>query len=577
MTNKSCLLSELRQKFAEFNINGYIIPSTDEYQSEYAPKYAQRLKYITGFSGSNGIAIITTNIALLFTDGRYLIQANNQLNLLQFKVFDIRDLITFNWQNFLQDSDIIGYDPSLFNSRSISYFSELKLKPIIRNLIDIIWINQPLKPATKVYIYPLEFAGEDIKDKIKKLFIYLDQKKVDGCFITDSTSICWLLNLRANDLEFSPLMLSYVLVEHKTIHLFTNLSRIDKQVRQYLSPYVELHEEAEINSILNKVSNKIIISDNCPIIFLQEFKNCEIIQQSHDPCCLLKSCKNPVEIKAAQQSHITDSIAVCEFLAWLDEAIKNNVNLTEHDLSEKLTYFRAIQPNYIANSFSTICGFNENSAIIHYTPTLESAKLIINQGILLIDSGAHYLGCTTDVTRTISVRQATQLQMERYTQVLKGHISLATSIFPAKKTVGANLDALARRFLWQNGLDYPHSTGHGVSNCLSVHEGPQSISTNNNIVLREGMIISNEPGYYEVGSYGIRIENLMFIKHSNYPGFLEFENLTLIPYCQDLILTSLLTIEEKKYIDCYYHEIKSKVRPSLSRKAKLWLETILNI
>ncbi|KJV56732.1 metallopeptidase M24 family protein [Orientia chuto str. Dubai] len=583
MNNNEQRLKQLRQKFLEFNISGYIVPSSNEYQSECAPKYARRLEYITGFSGSYGIAIITTNKAVLFTDGRYLIQASKQVDLKQFKIIDIQNIMDTDLGSILANDDniTIGYDPYLLNLNSIRYFQQLKLKPIEPNLIDLIWNDQPCKPSTNAWIYSVDYAGQTIKDKLSKLFIELKNKNVGGYFITDSTSICWLLNLRAFDTEFTPLMLSYAYLDCKTqsVHLFTNLERLNQSVRQHLNQgyhTIKLYLETDINAVLCKITDKILINESCPLGFLSIIKNKQIIKQQHDLCATMKACKNQVEIDAAKQCHVNDAVAMCEFFAWLDDMISQckleSANITEFSLSEMLTNFRKKQPNYICNSFDSICGFNENSAIIHYKPIKESAKLIRNHGILLIDSGGQYLGGTTDITRTIVIGQATQMQKERYTKILKGHISLLNSVFPYG-TVGSNLDVIARRNLWQNGLDYHHGTGHGVSNCLSVHEGPQSIAQyNNGIALVPGMILSNEPGYYKEGEYGIRIENLMFVKNSQYDGFLEFETLTLVPYCKDLILTSLLTNEEKKYIWHYYQRISNDVKPLLSSQAKSWLK-----
>ncbi|KJV77753.1 aminopeptidase P family protein [Orientia tsutsugamushi] len=581
-------LKKLRQKFLEFGISGYIIPSSNEYQSECATKYARRLEYITGFSGSYGIAIITLNKAILFTDGRYLIQASNQVDLEQFQIINIKDILTTDWPSVISSNTdmIIGYDPYLFNLRSINYFQQLKLKTISPNLIDLIWNNQPSKPSTNAWVYSVDYAGQTMQDKISKLFIELKNKNVDGYFITDSTSICWLLNLRAYDTEFTPLMLSYAYLDCKdqSVYLFTNLERLNQSVKQHLNQEyqtIKLHSENDVNVVLNQITNKILVSEGCPIGFLSSIKNKQIVKQQHDLCSTMKACKNQVEINAAKQCHINDAVAVCEFFAWLDDIVTQHklesINITEYSLSEMLTSFRKKQPNYICNSFDSICGFNENSAIIHYRPTDQSAKLIKGDGILLVDSGGQYLGGTTDITRTIVIGQATQLQKERYTLILKGHISLLNSIFPYG-TVGSNLDVIARRNLWRHGLDYPHGTGHGVSNCLSVHEGPQSIGQyNNDVALAEGMILSNEPGYYEEGNYGIRIENLMFVKNSKYEGFLEFETLTLVPYCSNLILTSLLTNEEKEYIHHYYQRINNQVKPLLSDKAKFWIEKHVSI
>lgn len=588
MKNSKVALQQLRSKFIEYGINGYIIPSANEYQINQSPVYAQRLNYVTNFSGSYGIAVITMSSAILFTDGRYLVQASQQVDTSLFKVIDIQNIANFEWQHLISnnDSNIVGYDPYLFNMQSINYFRALQLKPIEINIVDTIWQNQPSKPTTPIWEYEIVYTGESCKDKISRLFAMMQLKGVDGYLMTDSTDICWLLNLRAHDTEYVPVLLLHAYVDYRAqlIHIFTSTKRLDSLEaavkRCNIDAFVRLHSEAEIDSVLGSTSGKILVSDYCSLGFLTKLQHCQIAKQSHDLCTIMKARKNAVEIAAAQQIHISDAVAVCEFLGWLDDLVTNNnlqhISLTEYDLAIKISTLRQEQPGYVCDSFSPICGLNENGAIIHYNPIEKSSKLINQPGILLIDSGGHYLGGTTDVTRTIAIQHVTYEQKQLYTKVLQGHIALATIKFPSN-TMASNLDILARQELWRLGLDYPHSTGHGVSNCLSVHEGPQRISQHNNgIALAPGMIVSNEPGYYAPGKYGIRIENLMVVQQSKYVGFLELANLTLIPYCQDLIIVEMLTDAEKDYIRCYYQKIEAKVQPMLSAIAKIWLSKCMD-
>ncbi|WP_202068435.1 aminopeptidase P family protein [Rickettsia tillamookensis] len=593
----------LRNLFTEYNIDGYIIPSNDKYMSEYVPDYAKRLEYITGFTGSNGMVIIYKDSALFFTDGRYLEQANKELDLEVFKVFDLKDI-----SNFSKDIKI-GYDPELFTYPAISNL-KFNFQKINGNLVDKIWHNQPSEPNSKVYLHDIKFAGVSYTDKISKcreiLSLSLDPavKPQDdteqyALIILDSSSICWLLNLRASDVVYTPLMFAKVILTSTQLYLFINPTRIDAKIIN-ARPEITILPEEEFENIL-KSHNNIFIDDTIASIHIMDLIADKKVRKITDPCLTLKACKNDVEIKHAIDFHIKDAVALCEFFADLDKNIRHceetqsvdvaiserdneiathsmnahNDELTEHTLGLKLTEYRAKQEGYVSDSFSAICGFQKNSAIIHYRAVLESAKKIIGQGILLIDSGGQYQGATTDITRTIVIGTPTDEQKKRYTQVLKGHIALAKAIFPKNIIAGANLDILARQYLWQEMLDYPHGTGHGVGTFLSVHEGPQSINIRNKTILKAGMILSNEPGFYIPGKYGIRIENLMYVKENN--GWLEFETLSLAPYASKLIDVKLLNIDEINYIKEYYNKIRAKIYDLLSPQARDWLNNEINL
>ncbi|WP_392506593.1 aminopeptidase P family protein [Rickettsia sp. 2024-CO-Wats] len=606
----------LRNLFTEYDIDGYIIPSNDKYMSEYVPSYAKRLEYITGFTGSNGIAIIYKDTALFFTDGRYLEQANKELDLELFKLFDLKDISKFG-----KDAKI-GYDSELFTYPTISNL-KFNFQKINGNLVDKIWPNQPLEPNSKVYLHDIKFAGVSHTDKISKCReIFLNSRfcrndtEQSALVILDSSSICWLLNLRASDVAYMPLMFAKVILTSTQLYLFINPTRIDAEIIN-ARPEITILPEEEFENILRDSENKhlskpayreelsvredasigsmsklplevkfgkmsnIFIDDTIASVHIMDLVADKKVQKITDPCLMLKACKNDVEIKHAIDLHIKDAVALCEFFADFSQChLRENGDLEKHKLTEyslglKLTEQRAKQEGYVSDSFPAICGFQENSAIIHYRADQKTAKKIEGQGILLIDSGGQYQGATTDITRTIVIGTPTDEQKKRYTQVLKGHIALAKAKFPKNIIVGANLDILARQYLWQEMLDYPHGTGHGVGSFLSVHEGPQSINLHNKTILKAGMILSNEPGFYIPGKYGIRIENLMYVKENN--GWLEFETLSLVPYASKLTDMKLLNIDEINYIKEYYNKIRAKIYDLLSTQARNWLNNEINL
>ncbi|MFA1688718.1 aminopeptidase P family protein [Candidatus Rickettsia barbariae] len=587
----------LRKLFTEYDIDGYIIPSNDKYMSEYVPSYAKRLEYITGFTGSNGIAIIYKDTALFFTDGRYLEQANKELDLELFKLFDLKDISKFG------KDEKIGYDSELFTYPTISNL-KFNFQKINGNLVDKIWPNQPLEPNSKVYLHDIKWAGVSHTDKISKCReIFLDSRfcrndieesgndtEQSALVILDSSSICWLLNLRASDVAYTPLMFAKVILTSTQLYLFINPTRIDAEIIN-ARPEITILPEEEFENILRDSENthlskpayRIFIDDTIASVHIMDLVADKKVQKITDPCLTLKACKNDVEIKHAIDLHIKDAVALCEFFADFSQCHprengdpeKHNNELTEYSLGLKLTEQRAKQEGYVSDSFPVICGFQENSAIIHYRADQKTAKKIEGQGILLIDSGGQYQGATTDITRTIVIGTPTDEQKKRYTQILKGHIALAKAKFPKNIIAGANLDILARQYLWQEMLDYPHGTGHGVGSFLSVHEGPQNIHLRNKTILKAGMILSNEPGFYVPGKYGIRIENLMYVKESN--GWLEFETLSLVPYASKLTDMKLLNIDEINYIKEYYNKIRAKIYDLLSTQARNWLNNEINL
>ncbi|WP_425363011.1 aminopeptidase P family N-terminal domain-containing protein [Candidatus Tisiphia endosymbiont of Hybos culiciformis] len=474
-------ISSVRELFAKYKIDGYIVPSNDQYLSEYVHESAKRLQYITNFSGSNGIAVICKDKAVFFTDGRYLQQSKRELAPEIFKIFDIKDLPYFAWDDYLGNDSILGYDSKLFTNVKLQIFSKIKsrLHKISDNLIDQIWHDRPAEPSSKIYIHDDKFSGQSYSNKITICRDLLTKYSADTMIITSADSICWLLNLRASDISHSPLMLAIVLITQDQLYLFTNPNRANQDVT-IARPNITILPEERFAGMLGQ-ANKVLVDENFASSYIMDLLNNKLVAKINDPCQLSKALKNDIEIKHAINFHINDAVALCEFFAYLFE-LPNLQDQTEYDLGEILTEFRSKQDQYVMDSFPTICGFKENSAIIHYRATSHQAKKILGKGILLIDSGGQYKGCTTDVTRTFAIGNPTEEQKLRYTQVLKGHIALSTIKFPVNITTGSHLDVLARQFLWRDRQDYPHGTGHGVGSFLNVHEGPQNISLRSNVI-----------------------------------------------------------------------------------------------
>ncbi|MES2214897.1 MAG: aminopeptidase P family protein [Pseudomonadota bacterium] len=558
----------LRSLFTAEKIRGYIIPSTDEYQSEYTSHYARRLEYITGFTGSNGVALVLEDKLLFFTDGRYKAQAGRELSL-GWEIFDLRELRDISPQGE------IGYDPMLFTEVSISLYSHLNLRLVEPNLVDTIWEDKPPRPSSAIYDYPLEYAGVCGEDKIAACRDEMRKHNASYCLLTASDSICWLLNIRASDIEFCPLLLSYLLIGLDKLWIFTEKREWNALLQNNEFQICNSHD---IRGFLQNLSaqnhsGKVMLDKaTCPIGLSSLIKN---PVYSTDPCILPKACKNNIEIKHSADVHTRDGVALCETIAWIYDALEQNKTITEYDIGLCLSRERQKQQGYISDSFPAIVGYQGNGAIIHYRASKPTAKTIQGSGLLLIDSGGHYFGGTTDVTRVIAIGKPSIEQKQRYTEVLKGHISLAKQKFPSGTTGGA-LDILARQYLWQNGLDYAHGTGHGVGNALSVHEGPQRIGQQNLVQMQKGMIISNEPGYYKDDEYGIRIENLMALQDEG-EKFLKFDTLSLAPYCSDLIILNMLSAEELEWLEDYYSKIRIMLNDKLSPSAQKVLERELKL
>ncbi len=550
MQKNTDLVYLLREKLKQYKLDGYLIPSVDEFQCEYVPDHLNRLKFITGFSGSNGLALITLNEAIFFTDGRYLLQATKELSS-KFKIQNIATLYEIN------AIGRIGYDTKLHTKLNIAQYKNLNLVEC-NNLVDSIWQDKPKAKLSQIFKYPLKFAGESFISKRNKIQAYLQEKSLDSLIITDPNCICWLLNIRAHDIDYNPILLSYLIFHQcSKIEIFSSAKFKEENVDNY--PLEEFSNRLKL--IANK---KVQLDQTSASAWVSNHFKDPIFKE--DPCLIAKACKNNIEIKQARRIHQIDGVALCKLLHWLE---KNYAYETEMSVAEKLLDFRKMNGHFIYPSFPTIAGFKEHGAIIHYRADENSDKPLAN-GLLLLDSGGQYFGGTTDITRTIALGKPTHEQKLNFTLVLKGHIALAKAKFP-KGTSGSDLDSLARQYLWQHGKDYAHGTGHGVGNCLNVHEGPQRISKLGTYPLSPGMIISNEPGFYKTNEYGIRIENLMLVVKSS-DNYLSMETLTLVPIEKKLILRKLLSNEEKEWLNSYHQKIYNKISPSLNSKEKAWLK-----
>lgn len=550
----------LREAMEAAGMDAYLVPLTDEFQGEYVPASSRRLEWLTGFTGSNGLAIILKDKAAFFTDGRYTLQAKQQLSS-DYLLFNMAEIAPWDWlASQLKPGEMVGYDPWLHTKKSIQYYKKLSPKPCEPNLIDMLWRDRPAAPSSPAVAHPIAYAGEEGSAKRERLAVYLQEKKLDAIVLTAPDSVCWLLNIRGMDVPHTPFLLCYAIVyADESVDLFVDEQKIPPEVKQHMGDAVRIVPTGELQDYMVTLQGKPIQLDPAQASSWF-FNQLPEAMEGEDPCQLWKACKNEVEIAGMRAAHIRDGAALTQFLHWLDTHLGKEP-ITEISAAGKLGNFRKETGKLVDLSFDTISGFASNGAIVHYRVTETSNKELKGNGLYLVDSGGQYLDGTTDVTRTVAVGTPTEEQRDRYTRVLKGHIALARAVFP-EGTTGSQLDALARYHLWQEGLDYDHGTGHGVGSYLSVHEGPQRISKiANNVALKPGMIISNEPGYYKEGEYGIRIENLVLVIEKpelskNGRRFFGFETLTQAPMDMRLVDKGMLSAEEWQWLEGYHRDVE---------------------
>ena len=560
-------INTLVSKFKKYNIDGYIIPKNDEFFSEYAAN--DRLKTISNFSGSAGYSIILKKKNYLFVDGRYTIQAKKEAGK-NFQIIDFYKIVNCNLFKNLS----IGFDPKFFTSLQIKkfFYKHNKVKSIESNLID--QIHQcKVKSRKPFFSLKNKIVGENYKNKITKISKYLNKNKSDYLFITAPENIAWLLNIRGHDNPNSPIPNCQLIINNKkSFYLITYKHKVSKLINEKKIKSYQVIEPKNFNKFVSNLKGKKIIIDKntCSIFFENILKKKFKVLSIEDPIYKFKSLKNKTEIKNMINAHIFDGIALTKFIYWIKNI--NKKTITEFEAQNKLENYRKKNKNYLYPSFNTIAGAGGNGAIVHYRATKKNTKKINKKDIFLCDSGGQYKYGTTDVTRTICFSKPKKSIKNIFTRVLKGHIAVVNSNLN-KYSFGNLIDSRARKFLKEVNLDYQHGTGHGVGFFLNVHEGPQSISKLNKIKLLEGMILSNEPGYYKKDKFGIRIENLIYVKKNR--NKLYFENLTLAPIDKDLINFDLLSDDEKSYLWKYNLNIYTKLHKYLTPSEKRWLATFI--
>jgi len=580
----NCLRSYLKKQ----RLDGYIQPRADSFLGEYVPESDERLKWISGFSGSAGELLILMNKTILFTDSRYTIQAKNETKGNNIEVVITSKTSIQNWlKNNIKNKIKISIDPWLYsysNLKKYIYFglnNNIEFHILKNNPIDIFWKYNRNKPNNAINKHPLKYSGVSTQKKLHNLCENMKNNKVDAYVISHTDSLAWLLNIRGKDLKHTPIILARAIIfKNKQIFLFINKGRLKLSIVKYIRKQSNNLKIFQENNILNKIKeisklNKKIWIDPIatPFIIAHTIINKKNNMYSNNcPIEMEKSIKNSTEIKGSIKAHEKDGIALCNFLYWLQSTKSNKLN--EISAANKIDNLRKKQKNFLCTSFETISGFASNGAIVHYRVSERTNKSFTKNNLYLCDSGGQYLEGTTDVTRTIIIGKPSKLMKKEFTIVLKSHIALADAKFP-QGTTGNDLDVIARNPLWKNHMNYGHGTGHGVGSCLSVHEGPHRISKGSLIPLQPGMITSNEPGYYKNNKYGIRIENLMVVlKDKNYKSndLLYFKTLTLAPIEKNLIDYSLLNKEEIKWINNYNLNVYKSIANKVTLKVKNWLK-----
>ena len=580
-------LPKLRAEMMQQGLDGFLIPHEDEYQNEYLPACNERLMWASGFTGSAGAAAVMGDKAAIFVDGRYTIQVAAQVDPALFEHRRVEDSGEAAWLLAnVSKGNIIGYDPRLHTPSAIKRLAAAItkaggiLKALEHNPIDAAWTDRPAPPVTPLTVQPLEYAGESLGDKCARIAAIIKSKGADSALITAPASIAWLLNVRGGDVMCTPLALSTALIDSKGhVKLFINPDKVGAEVRAHFGNHVSLQTEDDIKPALSRLAQKSVIVDpNTTAIWFADTLDAAgaKVHFSSDPIALPKAMKNSAEITATTEAHRRDGAALVKFLHWLDTDAQSGRE-TEISAAQTLERFRHDTGELRDLSFETISGAGANGAIVHYRASEATSATLEKGSLFLVDSGGQYQDGTTDVTRTVPIGTPTDEMRQRFTLVLKGHIDLATIRFP-RGTSGHQLDVLARAALWKHGLDYDHGTGHGVGVFLGVHEGPQRIAkTPNAIALQPGMIVSNEPGYYKTGAYGIRIENLQYVTpperiSGGEREMLGFETLTLAPLHKEMIAAELLSAKDIAYIDDYHAKVWSEISPRVEGDVKSWLK-----
>lgn len=581
-------LTALREWMLKNGFFGFLVPTADEYQGEYVAPNAKRLEWLTGFSGSAGEAVVLLDRAFLFVDGRYTLQAQKETDPKLFTVVQTPDARAGDWLfAALPNGARIGYDSWLHTPNEVKKMAAAcakngaKISPVPYNPVDALWTDKPKTAVERAVFLPENYTGQDSTSKIADITAAVGLEQDDALVLTSPESISWLLNVRGRDIPFIPVVQSFaVLYKNGTLDWFVDENKVTDLLRSKLSPLVEIRRPAVLPAVLDALGLQqarvsLDMAQSPAWIYERLSAAGAVVHANEDPCLIRKACKNITERDGAVNAHIKDGIAMCRFLCWFDrEAPKGK--LKETDAVHKIDEFRRDNPLYRGESFATIAASGKNAAYIHYHTGGKNNAPIRNNAMFLIDTGAQYLDGTTDITRTVAVGDATALEKKRYTQVLKGHIAIATIAF-CEGTTGGQLDVLARQFLWRDGVDYAHGTGHGVGSYLSVHEGPQRISrSSGKIALMPGMLISNEPGYYKPDAFGIRLENVVMVEplppvEGSEIKTLGLSTLSLAPFDRRLIDKSQLTPREKAWLDGYHARIRRIISPLVDPQTADWL------
>ena len=579
----------LRAEMKRLNIDGFVIPHDDEYQNEYIPAYAERLMWATGFSGSAGAAIVMLDKAVMLTDGRYTLQVRAQADKAFFDYVDITETSPADWlaQNVSKGA-VIGYDPMLHTMASVNSLraaadeAGFTLIALSDNPVDAAWKDQPAAPLTPAVAHDMKFAGKSSAQKREEIAAAITKAGADTVLITAPPSIAWLFNIRGGDVARSPLPLGRALLDKNgKATLFIAPEKVGNELPAILGDDVDIRAETDVVATLEKLGKQGVKVAADPALapskYVDDLKRAgATIVNMTDPCALPRATKNDTEIEGARTAHIRDGAAVTHFLHWLDTSAQSG-DIDEITAAQKLEEFRSLSGELRDLSFDTISGAGSNGAICHYRVSTDTNIRLAPGTLFLVDSGGQYSDGTTDITRVAPIGEPTDEMRDRFTRVLKGHIALGTMKFPAG-TTGHQLDMVARKPLWDVGLDYDHGTGHGVGSFLGVHEGPQKIAkAPNNQALKPGMILSNEPGFYKAGEFGIRIENLIVVTPpAPVPGgereMMSFETITLAPINLDLVKPELLTDDERQWLNDYHSRVRKTLAPHISAEIKDWFE-----
>jgi len=578
-------VAALRGELKRRGLDGFVVPRADRQQNEYVPASEERLAWLTGFTGSAGAAVVLADRAALFADGRYSVQAATEVD---GKIFSIEHLVEHPPEQWLEQNlgkgAKLGYDPWLHTSdqveklRKAAASAGAELVAVDSNPIDALWRDRPAPPAGAATLRELKLAGEAAPDKLKRIRVELKKIRADALLVSDPQNVAWAFNIRGADVTHTPLALAFALIpQDGRPSLYIEAAKLDNQVRHAIEEFSDVRVPEDLTRDLDKLNGKVVRLDQASASdaltrLLTDTGGKP--QRGTDPIALLKATKNHAEIVGSRAAHKRDGVAMARFLAWFDKEASSG-KLTEIDAVAALESFRRDTGALKDISFPTIAGAGPNGAIVHYRVTRSSNRRIGTNELFLIDSGAQYEDGTTDITRTVIVGEPSEEMRDRFTRVLKGHIAIATAVFP-ENTSGAQLDPLARTALWQAGLDFDHGTGHGVGSYLSVHEGPARISKLGTVALRRGMILSNEPGYYKTAAYGIRIENLVLVIAAPEPVGAEkplnaFETLTLAPIDRRLIETRMLTTKERIWLDSYHARVHEVIGPLVDKPTRTWL------